>query len=116
MRLLIGLILSGVCSQRVILQSLASHREPMRSWERQQALRESFLPIHLRSWETECSTVYSGITRITVTVVVIMFELTGALTYILPTMVRPYALPPFFSGTDTVTYHSDRCHGNEGCL
>ena len=28
-----------------------------------------------------------GITRITVTVVVIMFELTGALTYILPTMV-----------------------------
>jgi hypothetical protein len=29
----------------------------------------------------------SGITRITVTVVVIMFELTGALTYILPTMV-----------------------------
>jgi hypothetical protein len=29
-----------------------------------------------------------GITRITVTVVVIMFELTGALTYILPTMVR----------------------------
>lgn len=32
----------------------------------------------------------SGITRITVTVVVIMFELTGALTYILPTMVRPF--------------------------
>lgn len=29
-----------------------------------------------------------GITRLTVTVVVIMFELTGALTYILPTMVR----------------------------
>lgn len=29
----------------------------------------------------------AGITRITVTVVVIMFELTGALTYILPTMV-----------------------------
>lgn len=28
-----------------------------------------------------------GIMRITVTVVVIMFELTGALTYILPTMV-----------------------------
>jgi H+/Cl- antiporter ClcA len=27
--------------------------------------------------------------RITVTVVVIMFELTGALTYILPTMVQP---------------------------
>ncbi|BGP57271.1 glycerol ethanol, ferric requiring protein [Rhodotorula sphaerocarpa] len=30
---------------------------------------------------------YRGITRITVTVVVIMFELTGALTYILPTMI-----------------------------
>lgn len=30
----------------------------------------------------------SGVMRITVTVVVIMFELTGALTYILPTMVR----------------------------
>lgn len=29
----------------------------------------------------------SGITGLTVTVVVIMFELTGALTYILPTMV-----------------------------
>ena len=28
-----------------------------------------------------------GVTRLTVTVVVIMFELTGALTYILPTMV-----------------------------
>lgn len=31
----------------------------------------------------------SGVTRMTVTVVVIMFELTGALTYILPTMVSP---------------------------
>ena len=30
---------------------------------------------------------YSGVTRLTVTVVVIMFELTGALTYILPVMV-----------------------------
>lgn len=30
----------------------------------------------------------SGVMRLTVTVVVIMFELTGALTYILPTMVR----------------------------
>lgn len=29
----------------------------------------------------------SGVMRITVAVVVIMFELTGALTYILPTMV-----------------------------
>lgn len=34
--------------------------------------------------------------RITVTVVVIMFELTGALTYILPTMVRPCLLAPSF--------------------
>jgi hypothetical protein len=32
--------------------------------------------------------VCSGVMRITVTVVVIMFELTGALAYILPTMVR----------------------------
>jgi H+/Cl- antiporter ClcA len=32
--------------------------------------------------------------RITVTIVVIMFELTGALTYILPTMVR------FFRGLE----------------
>jgi H+/Cl- antiporter ClcA len=31
--------------------------------------------------------------RITVTVVVIMFELTGALTYILPTMVRVSDIP-----------------------
>lgn len=31
--------------------------------------------------------------RITVTVVVIMFELTGALQYILPTMVRPLFCP-----------------------
>ena len=37
--------------------------------------------------------------RITVTVVVIMFELTGALTYILPTMVRPFALPPLQPNT-----------------
>ena len=33
----------------------------------------------------------SGIMHITVSVVVIMFELTGALTYILPTMVSLYA-------------------------
>ena len=31
---------------------------------------------------------FRGIMRMTLTVVVIMFELTGALTYILPTMVR----------------------------
>jgi chloride channel 3/4/5 len=35
----------------------------------------------------------SGIMHITVSVVVIMFELTGALTYILPTMVRSFLLP-----------------------
>ncbi len=33
----------------------------------------------------------SGVMHITVSVVVIMFELTGALTYILPTMVRRFA-------------------------
>lgn len=37
---------------------------------------------HNNSW------LCSGIMRLTVTVVVIMFELTGALTYILPTMVN----------------------------
>lgn len=37
---------------------------------------------------------YSGVMRITVCVVVIMFELTGALTYILPTMVRSQVFPP----------------------
>ena len=35
----------------------------------------------------------SGIMHITVSVVVIMFELTGALTYILPTMVSIHILP-----------------------
>jgi chloride channel 3/4/5 len=35
----------------------------------------------------------SGIMHITVSVVVIMFELTGALTYILPTMVSPCFFP-----------------------
>lgn len=38
----------------------------------------------------------SGIMHITVSVVVIMFELTGALTYILPTMVR-FVNPPIES-------------------
>lgn len=36
---------------------------------------------------------YSGVTRLTVTIVVIMFELTGALTYILPTMVCSTCYP-----------------------
>jgi hypothetical protein len=35
----------------------------------------------------------SGVMRLTVTVVVIMFELTGALPYILPTMVSRTELP-----------------------
>lgn len=40
----------------------------------------------------------SGIMHITVSVVVIMFELTGALTYILPTMVRskPFRIQKFW--------------------
>jgi chloride channel 3/4/5 len=39
----------------------------------------------------------SGIMHITVSVVVIMFELTGALTYILPTMVSSLLLPHHFT-------------------
>ena len=42
----------------------------------------------------------SGIMHITVSVVVIMFELTGALTYILPTMVR------LISGTQSLMTRS----------
>lgn len=38
--------------------------------------------------------------RLTVTVVVIMFELTGALTYILPTMVRFALLRAYDSWND----------------
>lgn len=40
----------------------------------------------------DTSIVFSGVMRLTVTVVVIMFELTGALTYILPTMVSSHTL------------------------
>lgn len=49
--------------------------------------------------------------RITVTVVVIMFELTGALTYILPTMVRRLsAIPLRIFGTWRISpSHSARC-------
>jgi hypothetical protein len=53
-------------------------------------LRES-VPSALAEKQAERFVANSGITRITVTVVVIMFELTGALTYILPTMVGPIA-------------------------
>lgn len=48
----------------------------------------------------------SGVMRITVTVVVIMFELTGALTYILPTMV--ITLCCFILQTCSQSYLSDR--------
>lgn len=48
--------------------------------------------------------------RITVTVVVIMFELTGALTYILPTMVRRAIV------TEIMTYTGlDRIIGYQSC-
>jgi chloride channel 3/4/5 len=55
----------------------------------------------------------SGIMHITVSVVVIMFELTGALTYILPTMVRccpvllsPFpSLPPFTSPPPSLSFY-----------
>lgn len=43
----------------------------------------------------------SGIMHITVSVVVIMFELTGALTYILPTMVSHYIDSSCWSTTNT---------------
>ena len=45
---------------------------------------------------------FSGVMRITVTVVVIMFELTGALTYILPTMVLGLCLLKYQFLTQTV--------------
>lgn len=51
-----------------------------------------------------------GVTRITVTVVVIMFELTGALTYILPTMVSQI---PNGLGLTADLSHSDRPLGNK---
>jgi len=46
----------------------------------------------------------SGIMHITVSVVVIMFELTGALTYILPTMVSPF---PQYMKTTTNSSSTD---------
>ena len=46
----------------------------------------------------------SGVMRITVTVVVIMFELTGALTYILPTMV---STPQIFTTLTLYLYRAD---------
>lgn len=49
-----------------------------------------------------------GVMHITVSVVVIMFELTGALTYILPTMVSPDIQM-------IVSLISDRSDGHQGC-
>lgn len=63
----------------------ASHLEHTRSWGPQQLLGESYHRCCLGEPDREACC--SGVMRITVTVVVIMFELTGALTYILPTMV-----------------------------
>ena len=51
----------------------------------------------------------SGITGLTVTVAVIMFELTGALTYILPTMVRSLIV------WLECAHQPDCDHGHEGC-
>ncbi|ELU37695.1 Cl-channel protein [Rhizoctonia solani AG-1 IA] len=53
----------------------------------------------------------SGIMRITVTVVVIMFELTGALTYILPTMVMTKAVGDCFGGARGIADEMIRFNG-----
>lgn len=42
--------------------------------------------------QRDCTLIGSGVTRLTVTVVVIMFELTGALAYLLPVMVGRFVL------------------------
>lgn len=55
----------------------------------------------------------SGVTRITVTVVVIMFELTGALTYILPLMVSIPAVPHNVAYAKTL--FADHITCNESC-
>lgn len=58
----------------------------------------------------------AGITRITVTVVVIMFELTGALTYILPTMVSRSIQREMGTkfGADGARGSADCCDGDQG--
>lgn len=55
--------------------------------------------------------------RITVTVVVIMFELTGALTYILPTMVKKKNNNFFLLTSRGLTSftHTDRSTRDQGC-
>ena len=57
-------------------------------------------------------TPFSGVMRITVTVVVIMFELTGALTYILPTMVPEFCFP---ESQFLIQIGPDCCACNQSC-
>lgn len=57
---------------------------------------------------------FSGVMRITVTVVVIMFELTGALTYILPTMVLGFYLPKYQFQTQIAPDRSPRNQSRRG--
>lgn len=56
----------------------------------------------------------SGVMRITVTVVVIMFELTGALTYILPTMVSHNPID-WCPGPSKTNRPVDRSSSHQGC-
>lgn len=72
------------------LMFLALHQERMLSWGAGAAL--------------------SGIMHLTISVTVIMFELTGALTYILPTMVSflPLLQPFLANGTDCGGCHQSR--------
>ena len=56
----------------------------------------------------------SGIMHITVSVVVIMFELTGALTYILPTMVKRESFPPPSGETSWLIVLTDRRGSDQG--
>lgn len=57
----------------------------------------------------------SGIMHLTISVTVIMFELTGALTYILPTMVRcPFRISVQNYTADTyANYEADRCRRDQ---
>lgn len=77
-------------SELVNLISLASLLEPTLSSELLLLFGElsSLFSPSSRDWaDFRFFSTISGVTRMTVTVVVIMFELTGALTYVLPTMV-----------------------------
>lgn len=57
----------------------------------------------------------SGVMRITVTVVVVMFELTGALTYILPTMVSHNLVYLALNLNLTNIMTTDGDHSHKGC-